>query len=231
MKYFKYIIILLIFIGLVAMVFLFFLQKSGQPEIKEVLPVIAEVPSSTPKYSISIEEEKLGPANREKLLELTVPVVLHPVRASGVLSTQRSDKEIVELLEKSQHIWQQADIKFNFIVQEIVLNKFTQERITSGFHRILYDVLDSTDNKIHIFFVNSIDGINAIAYSPQVALVADTTTVPAWRSMAHEIGHLFNLEHVLDDRDFLMYQGVVGTLISAEEIQAVRQQIKDRYSY
>ena len=213
-----------IFIGAV-----FFVQPAINPPVVET-SIIHQIPPEQQSYEYQTVTQDPGPSPDQGLPVLIVPVVLHPVRNSGVVSTTRTDENILALFETSQLIWDQSDIQFNVILQEIVLNKALQKNITEKFFGALNNTIEPTDKRIHIFFVRSLQGTNGIAFHPQLALIADITTVNDFRATAHEIGHLLGLEHIFESRARLMYQGVNGTNMTEEEVNIVRKRAKELYN-
>lgn len=157
--------------------------------------------------------------------KIHLPVVLHPIRNNGDVSTARTDENILALFAKSQAIWDQADIVFDVSLVEVTLNGKIVQDVRDRAFRSLYTLIDSNDNRLHIFFTKKI-GANGIALSPQVALVADVTSVNDFRASAHEIGHLLGLGHTIDSRTRLLYRGVNGTILNQQEIQTARSNAK-----
>jgi len=96
------------------------------------------------------------------------------------------------------------------------------EQVQAGTYRSLYSLLTPGDERIHIYFIRSLSGTNGIALSPSIALVADITTVNAFRATAHEIGHLLGLSHTSDSRTRLLYRGVNGIILNEWEIGIAR---------
>lgn len=219
-----FIAVITIFVGVV-----FFVEPQISPPVVEI-SVVHQTPPEELSYEFQTATQDPGPSPDLGLPKLRVPIVLHPVRNSNGVNTTRTDKNILALFETSQLIWDQADIKFDVVFQGIVLNKALQKNISEQFYGALNNTIDPSDKRIHIFFVNYLHGTNGMAFYPQLALVADVTTVNDFRATAHEIGHLFGLEHTFDSRARLMYQGVNGTNLTEEEIATVRRRAQELYN-
>jgi len=222
----------LLFILAVMTIFLgavFFIQPQVEVSVHEASVNVQEA-RKPQTFEYQTVSQDPGPSPVERLPELRVPIVLHPVRNSGAASTSRSNENILDVFKISQVIWEQADVRFDVIVQDIILNKALQKNISEEFYGALNNTIHPTDNRIHIFFVNSLHGTNGIAFGSQLALVADVTTVNDFRATAHEIGHLLGLKHIFDSRARLMYQGVNGTNMTEEEIEIVRTRAIELYN-
>ena len=75
--------------------------------------------------------------------------------------------------------------------------------------------------------MQSLNGINGIALVDIGSImVADFTTVNDYRTTAHELGHLLGLKHV-EDRNFLMFKGSNGEILTIDEINIARNNAKD----
>ena len=139
--------------------------------------------------------ESLG--NRTTSIDdIHIPVVLHAVKNSGSISTQRDSDTIFALFQKSQDIWNQAHIVFDIRFEETILNEETQEAVERKDFGKLYALIPTDNRALHVFFVRTLGGSNGVALPPSLALVADRTSVHDFRAAAHEIGHLLGLRHV-----------------------------------
>ncbi len=186
-------------------------NESGifQLEIKNgVLPVV------------NIEKEEILTVTEE---EIRIPIVLHVVRDSGLMSTTRDNENILALFEQSQAIWSQANIAFDVVVEETVLDEKVQQAVMQGNFGALYTTFPSNDSALHIFFVRTLGRANGLAVAPSLALVADVTTVNDFRATAHEVGHLLGLEHTAPDRGRLLFRGANGTNLIESEIVRARE--------
>ena len=170
--------------------------------------------------SIVVNEESPRVLN-----DISVSIILHPIRNSGDISTARSDVNILSVLDKAQVIWDVAGIRFDTTFKQTELDLITQKELASGNNRALYSTYSLDDSSIHIFFRQGLTA-NGIAMGPSIALINDTTTVNDFRATAHEIGHLLGLEHNAFSATQLMYQGVNGDKITEKEIAIARDRAK-----
>jgi len=150
---------------------------------------------------------------------IRIPVILHIVSGEGATASGRDVGNVTNLFERSREIWRQAHIEFDAEIKEAKLGAKEQEALHSGSIEPLRALVEK--NAVNVFFVRTLNGINGIAVNPNIAVIADRTTVNDFRATAHEIGHLLGLSHV-SDGSFLMFQGANGTLISEEEAKRAR---------
>ena len=170
-------------------------------------------------FRLEIKVEK----NEASLSEIIhVPVALHLVKNSGAVNTGRSKNAVLDLFQKSQAIWNQADIVFDASIEETVLDEDVQKVVLQGNFGEMYKNLPADSKKLHVFFVNTLAGPNGIAIAPSLALIADQTTVNDFRATAHEIGHLLGLNHTDTSEKRLLFRGANGTQLTPEEIRVAR---------
>lgn len=192
-------------------------SNTNEPGIFQLVVHTATVSSNTES-----EEQQSVSARSDSLHALHVPVVLHIVKESGSVSTGRSSDSIRALFQKSQTIWDQANIVFDIELQETTLDDALQKAVAREEFGQLFRVLPTDDSALHIFFVRTLGGSNGIALAPFIALVADRTSVNDFRATAHEIGHLLGLNHTSPDRGRLLFRGANGTKLINEEITRSR---------
>jgi hypothetical protein len=156
-------------------------------------------------------------------------------------SSCRTVEEVVQIFRKANEIWRQADIKFEAKVLEWNFDPAALEEIVQAAHQRqgdvdrLREVTGEDPREITLIYVHSIGGSNGKVFRPKKAcIVVDNTTVPDYRTTAHEIGHLFELEHWLDspppapaDRppSQLMARTQVGTELIARDIEQVKRRL------
>jgi len=154
-------------------------------------------------------------------------------------SSCRKVEEVVEIFDRANEIWSQAGVKFDAEVLErrfdpTVLSGIVQ----AGFRRLddaprLGEVTGEDPRVVTALYVHSIGGSNGKVFRPsKTVLIVDDTKMPASRTTAHEIGHLFGLEHWLDsppplpsDRPptHLMARTQPGTELVQRDIDHVRE--------
>ncbi len=145
------------------------------------------------------------------------------------ISTSRTESELIDILERMNGIWSQADIvlELNF-VGRVVAPKEILIDINSGYFLSFFQAVQ--DELIFVpevtflngFYVKAIGGPNGITTSSNSFFVMDTPTVHDERVSSHEVGHALGLHHYFDSADFLMFSGTNGTQLSEEEIVVAR---------
>jgi len=156
-------------------------------------------------------------------------------------SSCRTVEEVTRIFAKANEIWRQADIRFDATVTEWRFDPATLDEIVrAAFHRRgdvdrLGEVTGPEPRQITAIYVHSIGGSNGKVFRPKrTVLVVDDTTMPDHRTTAHEIGHLFGLEHWLDhpppeppDRppNQLMARTQPGTDLVSRDVEQVRRQL------
>jgi hypothetical protein len=153
----------------------------------------------------------------------------------------RTVEGVVKIFERVNEIWRQADVQFNATVLEWRFDpSILDEIVQAAFQRRgdterLGDVTGHQPREITVIYVHSIGGSNGKVFRPKKALmVVDDTSVADYRTTAHEIGHLFGLEHWLDrpppephDRppSHLMARTQTGTDLIPRDIMHVKSRL------
>jgi hypothetical protein len=156
-------------------------------------------------------------------------------------SSRRTVEEVVEIFEGVNEIWRQADIRFDARVLEWRFEPAALDGIVrDAFNRLgdtesLNPVTGRHPREITGIYLRSIGGSSGKVFRPKKAFViVDDTKVSDSRTTAHEIGHMFDLEHWLDhpppeqaDRpaNQLMARTQAGTDLIPRDIEAVRKRL------
>ena len=70
--------------------------------------------------------------------------------------------------------------------------------------------------------------LNGVTLDKNIVIIKDSPGSQTGRVTAHELGHIFNLDHVHGDKTMLIYPGTEGTALTHKEIKAARNIAKDR---
>jgi hypothetical protein len=155
-------------------------------------------------------------------------------------SSSRTVEEVAQIFERANEIWRQADIQFDATVREWKFDPASLDEIVkAAFQRRgdtdrLGEVAGYASPHITAIYLHSIGGSNGKVFRPRRALiVVDNTTVPDYRTTAHEIGHFFDLEHWLDhppdppDRppNHLMARTQLGTDLILRDVEQVKSRL------
>lgn len=141
------------------------------------------------------------------------------------LGSNRDSDDIERMFLNADIIWRQANISFDLEdishieLKDNEIRNFlnSPQNIVSGF-----DAYDP--EKISVFFMRSLEGINGIAFPGlRIAAVADLTSIYDFRVLAHEIGHLLGLGHHYTDRNMLMHESTNGVKLNFDEIKTSRK--------
>jgi len=156
---------------------------------------------------------------------LSVPLTVFVIVNDGSRGSERSEEDVQRLLENAARVWEQANIDL-----EIRNTHFLEQ--TEGEIELLFvapslfiqNVDEFDSSTINVFLIGNLNGLNGIAFGGLRAVaVADYTSVYDFRALAHEIGHVLDLDHVREDAGRLMYQGANGFTLSLGEIMRARE--------
>ena len=120
-------------------------------------------------------------------------------------SSSRTVGEVEAIFADVNKIWQPAKIGFAASVSELRFDSAVLEGIVDDASKrksdtdFLVGITGGSANHVTAIYLRSIGGSNGKVFRPKrTVVVVDNTSMPASRTTAHEIGHLFGLEHWLD---------------------------------
>jgi len=138
-------------------------------------------------------------AQTEEQQEIVIPVTVHLIRdEQGAYTSSRNEENIRKVFDEANRIWSQANLRFEITqIKETHVSTNAIPSALNGNYNELFSNEQFDQERINVFFAQSLNGINGLALtSAHLALVADHTTVNDYRTTAHEFGHLFGLKHV-----------------------------------
>lgn len=178
------------------------------------------------KTSSDLEQEKLaGLANAEII---TLPLSIFIVSGKSNWATQKDKEEIENLVNNTSNIWSQANIEFKIKeISNIELPEESREMFFNDPASFIKNVSTYDPNSINVFLTKLLGGLNGIAFlGTQSLIVAEYTSTYDFKVLAHEIGHILDLDHT-KDKTRLMSQGSTGNKLTAEEISSARQKAQE----
>ena len=176
------------------------------------------------KLAIIYDNEQKASIDENGLEQIMIPVKVHLVsESSGQYTSIRDEKNIERLFEQANRIWLKAGIKF--VAEKSVVTIIGSDSIPTALNVTPIELhlhKNFDENKLNLFLVNQLDGVNGVAMKElNLAIVADYTTVNDFRTVAHELGHLLDLGHV-SYFGRLMTSGENGEFLTEEEINISR---------
>lgn len=156
-------------------------------------------------------------------------------------SSSRTVGEVARIFDEASRIWSQAEVGFAAEVLEwrpeprVLAGLVEAARARQPDTDSLIAVAGEKPRRITAVYVRSIGGSSGKVFRPKrTVLVVDETKVSDSRTTAHEIGHIFGLEHWLDhpppgpsDRSpsQLMARTQPGTELTPRDIEWVKRSL------
>ena len=112
------------------------------------------------------------------------------------------------------------------------MNKESIERFSESPYQFTKNIENFNENLVNVFFIGNLEGPSGLAYmGTGNILVADYTTSEDYLVFAHEIGHVFSLDHTETNYKALMAPDAKGSDLSKPEIIKARKTAKDFSKY
>jgi len=165
-----------------------------------------------------------NPKKQIQLEQIIIPIKVHILTdSSGYYTSARNEESAHKLIEQANRIWEPAKISFE--IEEIVSTSVTENAIPAALNVQTIELASHQNydpNRINMFLVQSLNGINGVALTQiNSILLSDFTTVNDYRTVAHEFGHIFGLKHVTPSQ-MLMARGRNGEELGQFELNLAR---------
>ncbi|MEF8846843.1 MAG: M12 family metallo-peptidase [Candidatus Paceibacterota bacterium] len=168
----------------------------------------------------NIEAQKIESVLQAEEIEL--PITTYIMKSEkGTKGSSRTKEDIVKLVQETNKIWNQADIKLNLVeVRTVSMGEDQLKDFAKSPYEHTDKLEDFNPQVINTFFVGNLEGPSGLAYmGANNILVADYTSSHDFLVFAHEIGHVLGLEHTTTG---LMSTKAGGPNLSEEEIKKAR---------
>ncbi|MEX1027170.1 MAG: reprolysin-like metallopeptidase [Candidatus Paceibacterota bacterium] len=155
---------------------------------------------------------------------LTVPVEVFLLTSeSSTFGTKRDRENAARIVQNASNIWSQAGIELVLgEIRTIEVGEEDIDRFTRDPHGYVRSISGHGAERIGVFLTGTLSGLNGVAFGGTGSLVvADVVSHYDFRTLAHEIGHVFGLAHTGSGRR-LMSQGAYGTTLTLDEIAEAR---------
>ena len=145
------------------------------------------------------------------------------------ISTHRAEEDLREILRGMNEIWSQADIRLELQtiesveVPEAILRGMLTGDLAPFFNEMGDGIALLPFSTINGFYIRSVGGSNGInPFRSRTFFVIDEPSVFDRRVSSHEVGHILELHHVLDDPDRLLFSGTNGMTLTEDEATVAR---------
>jgi hypothetical protein len=173
----------------------------------------------------SVHQESI--ASNKQYATITVPVHVYRLRGENQFASSRDTNETRALVQKASRIWHQAGITLEIASTTVHrLSEADQRRFLRDPNKFIRSLDMNRPASINILLTGTLQGLNGVTLYPgRDIVVSDLTSHYDFRTLAHEIGHAAELEHINDPRR-LMSQASYGVELTKKEIANARATLK-----
>ena len=185
--------------------------------------------------TVSIKFHVKSFAQESDISNIAIPVSLCLLDdEKGRLSSPSNNMRLIIVFDKVNEIWAQAGIRSDIkYIGRITFPTNIIREIVNGNYKPFLKGRDSEfkvpkPSEINIFYAKEVGLLNEVILDKNIVIIRDSPGSQTGRVTAHELGHIFNLDHVHGDKTMLIYPGTEGTALTHKEIKAARNIAKDR---
>lgn len=154
--------------------------------------------------------------------EIVIPLNILVLRGDG--GSKRGEGEIEALVDDADRVWDQGVIGFE--VKSIVDVSISEGDFKS-FLEVPREFVENIEGynpeMVNVVLPRSLKGINGVAFTGiNTVAVADLTSVYDFRVLAHEVGHILGLSHIVD-KGRLMHLEANGYELTVDEVERARE--------
>ena len=161
-----------------------------------------------------LTKQKKFDINKKKVIPITANIIKSQF---GNFDTERDKNDVYIMFINVNYIWRNSNINFDVIeIKERILSQPEIEKIIESGN--ILEINKNNDNELNAYFMNNLGPVNGFAIPPKNMLfVSDETKGNDASVLAHELGHIFGLEHS-DEKEEIMFNYCGGTELNDDQV-------------